>query len=135
MVCGSSGSWADLPLEIPITKPCEIEYDIVSWTGSSSYQLYLWDSTKTNRLFHLYRGGDGGGRTVFDTYPNYGNYTTQLAQSCTVKIKVLTDSLELYVDGNYKVSKSYTMSSPLIMGFVCASSRSTTYKNLKIREL
>ena len=135
MVLGSSSSWKDIYLEIPISKPCEIEYDVVSWTGTSSYHLYFFDSTKANRLFHLYRSGDGGGRTVFTNYPNYDTYTSQLPQSCTVKIKVLSDSLELYVDGDYKISKTYTMDSPLIIGVVTASNRTTTYKNLKIKPL
>ena len=133
MYCGE-GSWNDIYLEIPITKPCEITYDIVDWTGSNSYHLYLWDSTKANRLFHLYKTSSN--YTVFDTYPSdTSSFQGTIATGSTVKIKVYTDKLELYVNDTLKVTKTYTISSPVIMSWLTASSRTTTYKNLKIKEV
>ena len=134
MVLGAISSWKDIYLEVPITKPSEIEYEIVSWTGTNSYHLYFFDSTKTNRLFNLYK--TDGGNTAFDTYPNYTNqWRSTIPQGATVKIKVLTDTMELYVNGELKVSKSYTMTNPFIMGVITASNRTTTYKNLRIKAL
>ena len=72
MVLGASSSWKDIYLDVPITKPSEIEYEVVSWTGSNTYHLYFFDSTKANRLAHIYKTDTN--RTVLDTYPSASNY-------------------------------------------------------------
>ena len=129
-------SWSDCFLNIEITKPSSIEYDITDYGGDVKYQNYLWDSNKANRRFHMWFNNSSS-LTIFDYYnssANSINYT--IPTGSHIKVNVKADSLELYVDDVLKITKSnYTMDSTFIFGLATGTSRSTTYKNLKIKPL
>lgn len=129
-----ANSWADLFLEVPITKPASIEYDMTDYTGTVKYGNYFWDSTKANRYFQMY--SDGTPLTVFDAYPNNSNRIAwDIPVGAHVKINIKEDTMELYVDDVLKLSKTYTMGSPFVFGISTGQNRSTTYQNVKIKPI
>ena len=127
-------SWADCYLEVPITKPCSIEYDMMDYAGTIPYYNYLYSSDKSQRLIIMYRQETG--YTVLDTNGSTVNridYT--IPKESHVKLQVNNDSIKLYVDNVLQISKSYSMPSSFVFGVTTAGSRSTTYKNIKVKAL
>lgn len=132
MQFGGSG-WADAYLEVPLTKPYSIEFDLTQWRGSPCYLHYLWDSTKTTRIICF--GGDTN-RTYIDIYPNANNYwNSNISQGSHVKIEIGNDDAKLYVNDELKLTKSYSMPSSSILGLGKSGGNPTTWKNIKIKPL
>ena len=52
-----------------------------------------------------------------------------------MKINILNDTIEVYVENIFKISETYTMASPLKYSLTCAGSRHITVKNMKIKAL
>ena len=127
-------AWTDCYLEVPLTKPYSVEFDLTQWTGSTTYPNYFWDSTKSTRHLQMYR--TDGGKTVLDAYPSYNNsYSGSIAEGSHVKIEINNDNAKLYVNDELKLTKSYNMPSSSIYGVAAGTNRTTTWKNIKIKPL
>ena len=127
-------AWTDCYLEIPLTKPYSVEFDLTQWSGATTYQHYFYDSTKATRLINMYKANDS--TTVLDVSGSYANkWNSTIPEGSHVKIEVNSDNLKLYVNDDFKVGKSYTMPSSSIFGVSTATSRSVTWKNIKIKPL
>lgn len=127
-------SWTDCYLEIPLTKPYSVEFDLTQWTGSTTYLHYFWDSTKTTRLLQMSKRDDN--KTLLDTPPSNTNLWNGVIQEGShVKIEINNNDAKLYVNDDLKVTKSYSMPSTSIFGLATATSRSTTWKNIKVKPL
>ena len=129
----SGSGWADSYLEIPLTKPYSVEFDITEWSSNPSYLHYFWDNSKSTRHIHMGRNNDG---TYFDVYPNTSNYWNgTIPQNCHIKIEINNDEAKLYVDDVLKLTKSYSMPSTSRFGLGKSGGSSTTWKNIKIKPL
>lgn len=129
----SGSGWADSYLEIPLTKPYSVEFDITEWSSSPSYLHYFWDSTKTTRHLHM---GRNESVTYFDVYPSTSNNLTyNIPQNCHIKFEINNDNAKLYVDNDLKLTKSYTMPSTSKLGLGKSSGSTTRWKNIKIKPL
>lgn len=129
----SGSGWADSYLEIPLTKPYSVEFDITEWSSSPSYLHYFWDSTKTTRHLHM---GRSESVTYFDVYPSTSNNLTyNIPQNCHIKFEINNDNAKLYVDNDVKLTKSYTMPSTSKLGLGKSSESTTRWKNIKIKPL
>ena len=127
-------SWSDCYLEIPLTKPYSVEFDLTQWTGSTTYMHYFYDSTKATRLLNVYKTDTN--TTVLDVSGSYANrWSSTIPEGSHVKIEIDNDIARLYVNDDLKVSKSYTMPSKSIFGVTGATNRTTTWKNIKIKPL
>lgn len=128
-------SFTDCYLEVPITVPSVIEFDLTDYTGSNGYSLYLFNGDKSTRLVQMYLGQSR--YTILDNY-NYSSNAIdyKIPIGSHVKMQVNSNSIELYVDDVLKITKSnYSMVSPYILSIATGTSRSTTYKNMKIKAL
>ena len=128
-------SFTDCYLEVPITVPSTIEFDLIDYTGANPYQMYFFNSTKTDRKFQIYRSD--ASYTIVDYYNSSSNRTYYtIPKGSHVKIQFNSNSVELYVDDTLILTKSnYSMVSPFIFGVATGGSRSTTYKNIKVKAL
>lgn len=126
-------SWSDCYLEIPLSKPYSVEFDLTQYTGTTTYMHYWYDTSKS-RLFNMYK--NDANKTILDVYPTNANgWNGTISQGSHVKIDINSDNVALYVDDDFKVSKTYTMPSSTLFGVTTAASRSTTWKNIKIKPL
>ena len=126
-------SFVDSYLEIPLTKPYSVEFDLIQYSGNPTYLHYLWDSTKTTRQIFM---GLSSGKTILDTYPSSSNYwNASIPQGSHVRIEVNEDNVKLYANDDLKLTKSYTMPSSSILGLAGSSNTTCTWKNIKIKPL
>ena len=129
-----SSSWSDCYLEIPLTKPYSVEFDLTEWSGSTTYMHYFYNSTKSTRLLNMYK--TEAGNTALDEYPKTDNrYSGTIPAGSHVKIEINNDNAKLYVNDELKLTKSYNMPSTSIFGVTGATNRTTTWKNIKIKPL
>lgn len=130
-------SSTDCYLEVPLSKPYSIELDLIYKNGYPNYLTYLWDSTKSTR--HICMGGviiDNSVKTVLDVYPNNDNYwNNEISNNSHIKLEVNEDNIKLYVNNEFKVSKTYTMPSESIFGLGLTGGFTVTWKNIKIKPL
>lgn len=125
--------WTDAYLNVPLTKPYSIEFDLTEWSNSPTYLHYIWDSTKTTRHLHMMYMSP---KTVFDVYPNQDNaWNGSIAQGSHIKIEINEDNAKLYVNDDLKLTKTYTMPSSSILGLAKSGGATTTWKNIKIKPL
>ena len=125
--------WADAYLEVLLTKPYSVEFDLMAWSNNPSYLHYFWDSTKTTRLVQM---GKSNTQTYLDEYPSTSNtYNNTIPQGSHVKIEINETDAKLYVDDELKLTKTYTMPSSSIFGLGKSSNCTTTWKNIKIKPL
>jgi len=132
----SGNGWSDAYLNVPLTKPYSIEFDLTEWSSGSSSPgclHYLWDSTKTTRhLYTMYHNS----KTIFDAYPNEDNsWNGSITQGSHVRIEINDDNAKLYVNDELKLTKTYTMPSSSILGLAKSGGATTTWKNIKIKPL
>ncbi|MEE1227201.1 MAG: Ig-like domain-containing protein [Bacteroidales bacterium] len=129
----SGSGWSDAYLEVPLTKPYSVEFDLTQWSSNPSYLEYFWDSTKTTRYMHMMYMSP---KTIFDTYPNQDNsWNGSISQGSHIKIEVNEDNAKLYVNDELKLTKSYSMPSSSLLGLGKSSNSPTTWKNIKIKPL
>lgn len=129
----SGASFCDAYLEVPLTKPYSVEFDLTEWSGSPNFLHYFWDSTKTTRHINT---GYNNSKTSFDVYPNADNsFNGSIPQGSHIKIEIGNDVCKLYVDDTLKLTKSYTMLSSSILGLAKSGSCPITRKNIKIKPL
>ena len=127
--------WTDVFLDIALNKPCSIEFDVTDYEysyGSPLLIAYFWDNSN-NRLFQIQQNTEG---LICGTYPTPNNKVSYtIPKGSHMKINILNDTIEVYVENIFKISETYTMASPLKYSLTCAGSRHITVKNMKIKAL
>ena len=133
----SASAWADLYLNNQINKPCSIEWKMGSYS-SMLFNWYLWDTNKTTRYINPneFDNGITANRFTLDVYPSNSNYINYKPNvNDIIRLEVDNTECRLYVNDVLKITKSYTQSSPFILGFGTSTNRYSTVKNLKIKAL
>lgn len=130
-------SWSDCYLEIPISKPVSVEYDVTNYTYTGAnppLTNYTYTTDKSARKIQFNQSSDG--YLILDDYPNNKNSVRyNLPKPCHIKIAFKDNIVEVYVDDVLKINKSYSMPSQFLFGVSTAGNRSTTYKNIKVKAL
>lgn len=133
----AGSSWTDCYLEIPISKPVSVEYDVTDYSYSGSnppLMNYTYLTDKSGREIQFNQSSDG--YLILDKYPSNSNTTNYtLPKPCHIKIAFRDNIVEVYVDDVLKISKTYSMPSQFLFGVSTAGNRSTTYKNIKVKAL
>lgn len=124
-------SWTDCYLEIPLTKPYTVEFDLIDYIGITTY---IYDSSKSTRYIQMF--STNGNTTVLDTYPNYKNkFSGSIPKGSHVKMEIDESNVKLYVENVLKLTKSYTLPQSTIFGISISANSSTTWKNIKVKPL
>ena len=133
----SASGWKDGYFHNTYTKPYSVEFELADYSASGSntfyMALYFYNSSKS-RLAQAQTINNN--KTAIGAYsgtPTEISYT--IPKGSIVRIDIESNSMKLYVDDELKVSSTYDLASPSIVGVTTAGNRSTTYKDWKIKPL